>query len=286
MASRNVNSSLDDQLESTDSKTLTKTLGQDIIPECPVCLQICSHPVQLPCTHIFCFLCIKGVANQSKRCALCRQEIPVDYLNTPNLVHTDDLWRDLSLHHEGYQWYYEGRNGWWQYDQRTSMEIEDRYVKDEEKVFELLIAGFLYIIDLENMIQVRRNDPSRRRRVKRDLATIEKKGIAGIKIVPALQESEREGAYGEESGTKTPPTRQAVGGNTKTEKTSTDSSPIAPNNTPQGGTAENLHVQDLSLLIDNLNISSTPASPPALPPPRQDLNLIFTETNNSNSDTD
>ena len=27
--------------------------------ECAVCLQKCVHPVRLPCTHIFCFLCVK-----------------------------------------------------------------------------------------------------------------------------------------------------------------------------------------------------------------------------------
>ena len=32
--------------------------------ECAVCLQTCIHPVQLPCRHIFCFLCVKGVSTQ------------------------------------------------------------------------------------------------------------------------------------------------------------------------------------------------------------------------------
>ena len=47
---------------------------------------------------------------------------------------------------------------------------------------ELLIAGFLYIIDFEHMFQYRRNDPSRRRKIKRDLASTPKKGIAGLRI--------------------------------------------------------------------------------------------------------
>ena len=37
---------------------------QDLILECAVCLQTCIHPVQLPCRHIFCFLCVKGVSTQ------------------------------------------------------------------------------------------------------------------------------------------------------------------------------------------------------------------------------
>lgn len=66
--------------------------------------------------------------------------------------------------------------GWWQYDERTSKELEACY-KSGERTCELLIAGFLYIADLDNMLQLRRNDPSRRRRIKRDLATIPKKGF-------------------------------------------------------------------------------------------------------------
>jgi hypothetical protein len=45
-----------------------------------------SHFFQLECRHIFCFLCVKGVAIQSKRCPMCRREIPPDYLEHPDLV--------------------------------------------------------------------------------------------------------------------------------------------------------------------------------------------------------
>lgn len=121
--------------------------------ECPVCLQSLSFPVQLPCRHIFCFLCVKGVANRSKRCALCRQVIPAEFFNAPKLIRLDELKdKSLTIFDEGYQWFYEGRNGWWQYDERTSVELESRYKKGD-KIFELLIAGFLYVIDLENMRQ-------------------------------------------------------------------------------------------------------------------------------------
>lgn len=47
---------------------------------------------------------------------------------------------------------------------------------------EVLIAGFLYIIDFTKNIQYRRYEPYRRRRVKRDLVNIPIKGIAGIRI--------------------------------------------------------------------------------------------------------
>lgn len=151
--------------------------------ECPVCLQSASFPVQLPCKHIFCFLCVKGVANRSKRCALCRQVIPAEFFNAPKLVRLDELKdKSTTIFDEGYQWFYEGRNGWWQYDERTSVELEARYKKGD-KTFELLIAGFLYAIDLENMRQYRRNDQTRKRRIRRDLRSIpDIKGIAGLKF--------------------------------------------------------------------------------------------------------
>jgi len=72
-------------------------------------------------------------------------------------------------------WYYEGVGGWWEYDERTCVEIEKFHQNHRGSVpaaFELLIAGFIYVIDLENNIQYRRGYPARRRRIKRDLAGI------------------------------------------------------------------------------------------------------------------
>ncbi|RZC39032.1 E3 ubiquitin-protein ligase rnf146 [Asbolus verrucosus] len=159
--------------------------------ECAVCLQTCVHPAQLPCGHIFCFLCVKGIANQSKKCAMCRQEIPRDFIEQPNLLERPPLTETCEGFDGGYQWFYEGRNGWWQYDERTSKELESSYKKGE-RICEFLIAGFLYIVDLENMIQLRRNDPSRRRKIKRDFATIPKKGIAGLRTEESLTENSSE----------------------------------------------------------------------------------------------
>jgi len=77
-----------------------------------------------------------------------------------------------------FRWYYEGVGGWWEYDERTSTEIE-KYQNHREcnldsvpGAFELLIAGFIYIIDLDNRVQYRRGYPTRQRRIKRDLAGI------------------------------------------------------------------------------------------------------------------
>ena len=155
---------------------------------------------------------------QSKRCPMCRREIPSGYLENPSLLQPLHSSSKLSVDDstEGddpfqqYQWFYEGRNGWWEYDERTTAELEEAY-KESLKAFEddnaqddsespsgqesetnpksceLLIAGFLYVINFEHMIQYRRNEPQRRRRVKRDVRDqIEnRKGVAGLRINPS-----------------------------------------------------------------------------------------------------
>jgi len=163
------NSTPDSETEKGDEKLI-----------CAICLQTCVHPARLPCGHIFCFLCIKGIAFQNRRCAMCRRHIPLEYLEQPELLPKETAEQE-TVFEDGYQWFYEGWNGWWQYDERTSTELETAY-KNGERSCELLIAGFMYVLDFDNMIQVRKQDASRRRRIKRDLATIPKKGIAGIRI--------------------------------------------------------------------------------------------------------
>jgi len=84
----------------------------------------------------------------------------------------------MLLTEDKFRWYYEGAGGWWEYDERTSIEIEKYQNHREDNIdsvpaaFELLIAGFIYIIDLENRVQYRRGYPTRRRRIKRDLVGI------------------------------------------------------------------------------------------------------------------
>lgn len=112
----------------------------------------------------------------------------------------EDLFKSTPTD-DGYQWYYEGRNGksnifstqnpttnefsvfkgWWQYDERTTQDIEEAYKKGE-KSCTILVAGYVYAVDFDAMLQQRQNDMSRRRRVKRDLDSIPKKGVAGLRI--------------------------------------------------------------------------------------------------------
>jgi len=80
--------------------------------ECPICLQSCVHPVELPCKHIFCFLCIKGVAMQGPhgRCAICRSNIPHNVLTHPRLKDVSQLYKHVKTT-SGYEWFYEARGG-------------------------------------------------------------------------------------------------------------------------------------------------------------------------------
>lgn len=168
------------------SKTNAEEARLELL-DCPICLQISVHPCKLPCGHIFCFLCVKGLKN--RRCAMCRQEFPTEYLEMPDLIlanSSNDVCNANDTNE--YQWFYRGRNGWWQYDQRTCQDIEDAY-NSGEKHCTILVAGYVYIVDFAQMLQQRQNDPSRKRQVKRDLASVPKKGVAGLRIAPNVSTS-------------------------------------------------------------------------------------------------
>jgi len=66
------------------------------------------------------------------------------------------------------------------YEPRVQNEIEEAHSK-EEKFIEALIAGHLYVLDLKNMLQYRKDMPSKRRQIKRDLASSQHKGLAGLR---------------------------------------------------------------------------------------------------------
>ncbi|XP_062593677.1 E3 ubiquitin-protein ligase RNF146-like [Saccostrea cucullata] len=206
--------------------------------ECAVCLQPCIHPVQLPCRHIFCFLCVKGAAHRSKKCALCRQEIEAEFFNNPKLLRYEDLEKTTKFDNQ-YQWFYQGGNGWWQYDDRTSQELESKH-KNGEKVFEILIAGFLYIIDFDSMVQVRRNDRSRKRKIRRDLVSIPGvKGVAGLKYPKSASPSNGRpvGDGNEQSSQTSNPASRTANTNRQVRQPVAShgqpSVPHTPSNTPQ-----------------------------------------------------
>lgn len=151
---------------------------------CSVCCQSYVHPVELPCTHIFCYLCIKGVLARKPSCPFCRTAVPRDFVIKPKVVEPKDLEKAVSEKLDNKpQWYYEGRReGWWLYDPRTSEEIEDAYKNKKTKCI-VQVAGFDYIIDFVNMVQFRQDRPERRRKILRSNMvddTAKVKGVAGL----------------------------------------------------------------------------------------------------------
>ena len=45
-----------------------------------------------------------------------------------------------------------------------------------------------FLSDFEHMLQYRRNDPSRRRKIKRDASSAPKKGVAGLRMEAGQEE--------------------------------------------------------------------------------------------------
>lgn len=148
---------------------------------CAVCLHPHVLPVTLPCGHIFCYLCVKGFASRSRSCALCRDEFPRDFCDRPCVLdpsHVIEL-SQRAISSDGCQWYYSGANGWWQYEERIAKELEEAFAAKQSSVT-ICVSGYHYVVDFVEMVQYKESDPMRRRRVKRDAADSQKKGVAGI----------------------------------------------------------------------------------------------------------
>lgn len=142
---------------------------------CPICCQQYTFKTELPeCGHKFCFLCIKGVALRNGTCPLCRKLIPRGIFRDPVIMTsnnqvtnpgqvvveadtnvTEDV---LDQKQNGeVHWFYEARHGgWWRYERRHEVEIEEAYQCGARSI-DMLIAGSLYSVDLENMRQYRKN---------------------------------------------------------------------------------------------------------------------------------
>lgn len=82
------------------------------------------------------------------------------------------------------------------------------------------------MIDFDQMLQYRKTEPSRRRRIKRDLATIPKKGVAGLRLE---QSDEPESGAASLDLLSVAASRAALNSNCL----SPSQTPQAPSNTPQ-----------------------------------------------------
>lgn len=152
--------------------------------ECSVCLDPPVHPVTLPCSHVFCFLCAKGLIQAGgNNCSLCRKQIPLGFLQRETVlaaasvdIHTEDTREEEE---EEMTWFYEGKNGWWNFEERNKEELEQAFSSGSQTL-EMMICGQLYVINFARMEQHQKNFPTRKRKIKRDVKTCQSKGVAGI----------------------------------------------------------------------------------------------------------
>lgn len=164
------------------------------------------------------------MAYKNRRCAMCRRDIPVEFLDHPQLLYKIE--DNAATTEDGYQWFYEGRNGklsfvhyirnrnspflcillnlsgdflhaaptilitrrtpqsflggWWKYDSRSSAELEEAH-SSGLTLTELTLCGTLYTVSLVNMVQFNKQDPSRKRQIKREHVAVSRaKGVAGL----------------------------------------------------------------------------------------------------------
>ncbi|XP_033323063.2 E3 ubiquitin-protein ligase RNF146-B-like isoform X1 [Megalopta genalis] len=172
MAQANLNSqdgagsTLKDKETESDEKE-----GSTIIPECTDCLRPCLYPTKLPCNHVYCYLCVKGVANQSayrKRCPKCRQVIPPEFLDRPQrLVEIEDTHKELHSSEKEYHWFFEGTTGWWKYHSKINEDLERIYNLGKAGC-EMSICGQLYIFNFRKHCQHRKYSPDNKIYMKRD----------------------------------------------------------------------------------------------------------------------
>jgi len=205
--------SMGDQPGAPKRQTSTGSAGGDL--DCCICLETALYPVDLPCSHKFCYLCIKGCYQTDQKCPLCRQSIPAKYIEKPKLLRKKSLKRSGSTSKSSFGkkkrpipstpmspsssatpsgssapeslpvsptqvWFYQGRNGgWWQYDERTGAAIDEAVAKGENSL-ETVIAGNIYVLDLVGKVQILKNNPAIKRNMKQDSSLADSKGIAGL----------------------------------------------------------------------------------------------------------
>ncbi len=124
------------------------------------------------------------------RCGLCRAPVSREWFRNVALATTGATANqgasasasNTNVKEEPH-WYYEGRNGWWKFDDRTNGFIEENRAAGEDK-FDLLICGNMYVIDIAGKIQYRKDGTGRVRRIKQDVPSkVDAKGTAGLVAV-------------------------------------------------------------------------------------------------------
>lgn len=177
---------------------------------CGICLEVVNLPVKVPsCSHVFCFLCLKGVINRlGKRCPLCRSAFSEDAeklcldKEVYDEVISSQKKRVKAIIKDKVQWQYAGRNvGWWDYDPVSNTDIENAYYlsghaddadaddsSSDGKIDEMVLSvgATSYNLNFREMIQSPLHHPNRKRAIRRIVIPAstddehQTKGIAGL----------------------------------------------------------------------------------------------------------
>lgn len=95
---------------------------------CPVCLDEPLYPVSLPCKHVHCFLCVKGLlgsaAKEKAKCGACNKVLNKSILEEPKQLKRSKS--DLKNADAGFEcWFYQDGEDWWKYDKRQEYPDEN-----------------------------------------------------------------------------------------------------------------------------------------------------------------
>jgi len=107
--------------------------------QCIVCMETMNMPTRIPCGHVYCYMCIKGVKRTIGTCPLCRRDISADPLEEGVLEGEAGEGGRAT-----YKWFYAGDGGWWQYDRRSQVAIERAFSRNEDAKV-LIIVGDMYV---------------------------------------------------------------------------------------------------------------------------------------------
>ena len=127
---------LDEDLDGESSQNSQTSQTTDSFSSlCPICYENMIYPIELSCTHTFCYLCVKGAYKENQLCPMCRSPIYKSVINNPKLSTSTKIKyskEEKSFKNNKIEWFYESdrdKNLWWRFDIKTSMEIEGFYEK-------------------------------------------------------------------------------------------------------------------------------------------------------------
>lgn len=119
---------------------------------CEICSQILQLPLNLPCKHVFCFLCVKSqvLTRIGNNCHTCGVSFNSSIVKEPEIrtfvpeVYKNPVWV--------YKTSNTVNNEYWMYDDRTSSKLEKSFLAKESKL-EVELMNRVYEIDLKTMQQ-------------------------------------------------------------------------------------------------------------------------------------